>query len=225
MINKKIDFPGKNGLEDWVFVYLIAYLVPYLLLSLLIIGEFHLLKLVGLNINIPNKDTIFNSVSLFWLLFYAKKVWQLVFNRMKTKLFSESNKQMLWYSGLLLIIFIISNNSILGFSFINMLISEVILLSIFYIAFYIFKTLYKIEFIYSKEIFKKYVKSEENKDILYVIYIKYNPNQSSIEIEKQKQILKELKEQEILKQTDYQYEKINSLIQDGEIYLTKEFKN
>ena len=225
MINKKIDFPGKNGLEDWVFVYLIAYLVPYLLLSLLIIGEFHLLKLVGLNINIPNKDTIFNSVSLFWLLFYAKKVWQLVFNRMNTKLFSESNKQMLWYSGLLLIIFIISNNSILGFSFINMLISEVILLSIFYIAFYIFKTLYKIEFIYSKEIFKKYVKSEENKDILYVIYIKYNPNQSSIEIEKQKQILKELKEQEILKQTDYQYEKINSLIQDGEIYLTKEFKN
>jgi hypothetical protein len=225
VINKKIDFPGKNGLEDWVFVYLIAYLVPYLLLSLLIIGEFHLLKLVGLNINIPNKDTIFNSVSLFWLLFYAKKVWQLVFNRMNTKLFSESNKQMLWYSGLLLIIFIISNNSILGFSFINMLISEVILLSIFYIAFYIFKTLYKIEFIYSKEIFKKYVKSEENKDILYVIYIKYNPNQSSIEIEKQKQILKELKEQEILKQTDYQYEKINSLIQDGEIYLTKEFKN
>ena len=86
MINKQIDFPGKNGLKDWVSIYVIAYLIPYLLLSLLIIGEFHLLKLVGLNINIPNKDTIFNSVSLFWLLFDAKKVWQLVFNRMNSSL-------------------------------------------------------------------------------------------------------------------------------------------
>ena len=128
-------------------------------------------------------------------------------------------------SGLLLIIFIFYNNSILGFSFINMLISEVILLSVFYIAFLIFKILYKIEFIYSKEVFKKYVKYDKNKDILYVIYIKYNPNQSSIEIENQKKILKELKEQELLKQTDYQYEKLNLLIQDGEIQVTKEFKN
>lgn len=98
-------------------------------------------------------------------------------------------------------------------------------MSVFYIAFLILKILYKIEFIYSKEVFKKYVKYDKNKDILYVIYIKYNPNQSSIEIENQKKILKELKEQEILKQTDYQYEKLNLLIQDGEIYVTKEFKN
>ena len=35
MINKQIDFPGKNGLKDWVSIYVIAYLIPYLLLSLI----------------------------------------------------------------------------------------------------------------------------------------------------------------------------------------------